>query len=71
MYHILNDEEYAEYRKLKDGVDSYMAVMNKRRWELNDAVGFWEQDGCNEIANGLKNKLHAIDFAIGELNKLI
>ena len=71
MYHILNDEEYTEYRKLKEGVYTYMAVMKDSRHELNESVIFWEKDGCNEIANGLKNKLRAIDFAINELNKVI
>ena len=71
MYYVLNDEEYAEYRKLKEGMTSYISVMKEKRYKLNKSAIYWEKDGYKEIANGIKNKLNAIDFAINELNKVI
>ena len=71
MYHILNDEEYIEYRKLKEGVYSCLSVMKEKRYRLNVAIDAWEKEGCKEIANGIRNQLHGIDFAINELNKVI
>lgn len=71
MYHILNDEEYTDYRKLKEGMAAYLAVMKDKRYKLNESAISFEKDGCKEIADGIKNKIYIIDFAINELNKVI
>ena len=44
MYHILNDEEYTEYKRLKDGMYSCLATIKQKRYELMDTAHFWKKN---------------------------